>query len=74
MKSSPSALSMGWNDPDWNWGSSEGKAHDVAMKTRNKLDTPQKREKWLENCSEDLVDVEEMKMVCIFQNNVYNPA
>ena len=38
---------MGWSDPDWNWGSANGAAHDEAMKVRGALSTPEERSQFL---------------------------
>lgn len=62
-RSPASKLMMSWKDPQWNWGSAAGKAHDVAMTTRGKLRSKEERQKWLEALAVNSVDPEEMKMV-----------
>ena len=56
---------MSWSDPNWNWGSAVGKAHDVAITTRARLRTMEARKAWIEEIASggDDVDVEELKMV-----------
>jgi membrane associated rhomboid family serine protease len=45
-RSSPPRM-MGWSDPNWNWGSANGTAHDEAMKVRGALSTPEARNSFL---------------------------
>ena len=57
---------MGWSDKNWNWGSANGDAHDVAMITRQKFGTEADRSAYIKRlCETSLseVEVEELKMV-----------
>ena len=60
----PSAASivMGWDDPNWNWGSAIGTAHDEAMKVRAALATPEARKDFLFSVFAGQADQEEAKM------------
>lgn len=53
---------MSWSDPDWNWGSPFGKAHDCAALLRTKLSTVGAREGWVEAAVAGEVDLDEMKL------------
>ena len=54
---------MGWSDSGWNWGSAIGDAHNEAMRVRNKFSTPSSRTTFLQESSNDDVDIEEAKML-----------
>ena len=57
-----SCVSMGWSSPKWNWGSAVGEAHDVAMRVRSLLSTPEVRQGFLQKTASGEVDFEEAKM------------
>mmetsp|Transcript_44683 Transcript_44683/g.83433 ORF Transcript_44683/g.83433 Transcript_44683/m.83433 type:complete len:178 (-) Transcript_44683:8-541(-) len=52
----------GWADPDWNWGSPIGTAHNEAMALRERLASVRAREAWLQRLLAGEVDVEELKL------------
>jgi hypothetical protein len=53
----------GWADPDWNWGSAVGKAHDKAMDLRGRLNEGSGvRREWMGRLSDDGGMVEEGKL------------
>lgn len=53
-----------WSDPDWNWGSANGKAHDEALRLRAALSTPEERESFLTDVGMlDEEDWEDSKVV-----------
>jgi len=52
----------GWADPNWNWGSAVGDAHDLAMGVRSKLSTTDIRMAWLADLEDGNVDIEEFKL------------
>ena len=57
-----SSITMGWSDPNWNWGSAIGDAHDEAMKVRKALSTPEARVKFLQDTSSGAAGLDEAKM------------
>ena len=63
-------LMSGWKDPQWNWGSAIGKAHDLAMLVRTKLETKEERKRWIEALAVDAVGIEEMKLVIALRMQV----
>mmetsp|Transcript_16632 Transcript_16632/g.24444 ORF Transcript_16632/g.24444 Transcript_16632/m.24444 type:complete len:179 (-) Transcript_16632:112-648(-) len=52
----------GWSDPNWNWGSPFGTAHDLAMNLRSKLSSRDSRVIWLEKLLNHDIDMEEVKL------------
>eukprot|EP00419_Tripos_fusus_P076744 CAMPEP_0172889130 /NCGR_PEP_ID=MMETSP1075-20121228/138067_1 /TAXON_ID=2916 /ORGANISM="Ceratium fusus, Strain PA161109" /LENGTH=172 /DNA_ID=CAMNT_0013743119 /DNA_START=45 /DNA_END=563 /DNA_ORIENTATION=+ len=52
----------GWADSNWNWGSPNGEAHDLAMGLRRKLQTHFAREEWLQDLKAGKADIEELKL------------
>eukprot|EP00439_Symbiodinium_sp_Y106_P071690 s50_g12.t4 len=52
----------GWADPNWNWGSPIGTAHNEAMALRERLASGKEREAWLRRLLAGQVDVEELKL------------
>ena len=56
------SITMGWDDPNWNWGSAIGTAHDEAMKVRAALSTPEARKDFLFTVFAGQADPEEAKM------------
>uniref|UniRef100_A0A0G4HXH7 Uncharacterized protein n=1 Tax=Chromera velia CCMP2878 TaxID=1169474 RepID=A0A0G4HXH7_9ALVE len=53
----------GWSDPEWRWGSPVGKAHDLAMKLRGRLNRSRDvREEWIIELVEGRVSLEEAKL------------
>ena len=53
-----------WSDPEWNWGSANGKAHEAAARLRSSLSTPAQRESFLMDVGMmDPLDFEDSKIV-----------
>eukprot|EP00971_Amphidinium_carterae_P080454 1592083-Amphidinium_carterae.1 len=54
----------GWSDPDWNWGSPFGKAHDEAMALRARLRTEPTRKTWITAALQDksTISLDELKL------------
>jgi len=62
LASSPTKMS--WSDPDWNWGSANGKAHDEALRLRKALRLPEQRQAFLTGVGMmDPLDWEDSKIV-----------
>lgn len=57
-----SVIVMGWSDVGWNWGSANGDAHDVAMRVRSDLATPEARVKFLQDTSAGASSFDDAKM------------
>ena len=55
-------VSMGWKDPNWNWGSAVGTAHDAAMKIRSDLSTAEARKNFLFTVFAGTADPEDAKL------------
>jgi len=56
-------VKTGWADPEWNWGSAAGKAHDLAMELRGRLNKSEgARIEWLKELVDDEGKVEEAKL------------
>eukprot|EP00931_Biecheleriopsis_adriatica_P000645 TRINITY_DN100735_c0_g1_i1.p1 TRINITY_DN100735_c0_g1~~TRINITY_DN100735_c0_g1_i1.p1 ORF type:complete len:185 (-),score=34.79 TRINITY_DN100735_c0_g1_i1:27-581(-) len=55
-------LRRGWADPNWNWGSPFGDAHDLAMAIRRQLSSVEVRKAWLKDLTSGKVDVEDLKL------------
>ena len=53
---------MGWDEPDWNWGYANGKAHDEAMKVREALHSPESRKSFLFMVFSGMAPLETVKM------------
>ena len=54
---------MGWADPNWNWGSAIGEAHDLAQPLRARLNADAAaREAWIKRLAAGEVDIEEAKL------------
>ena len=54
---------MGWADPNWNWGSAIGEAHDLAQPLRARLNADAAaREAWIKRLAAGEVDLEEAKL------------
>ena len=53
---------MGWSDPDWNWGSANGAAHDAAARLRAALSSTESREAYLAAVSAGSASWEESKL------------
>eukprot|EP00930_Biecheleria_cincta_P043333 TRINITY_DN29773_c0_g1_i1.p1 TRINITY_DN29773_c0_g1~~TRINITY_DN29773_c0_g1_i1.p1 ORF type:complete len:188 (-),score=31.67 TRINITY_DN29773_c0_g1_i1:197-760(-) len=55
-------MCRGWADPNWNWGSPVGEAHDLAMQVRARLSSEEIRRAWLSDVVDGTVDVEDIKL------------
>jgi len=53
---------MGWSEPNWNWGSAIGDAHNEAMKVRRALATAEARVQFLQDTSKGEGNFEDAKM------------
>jgi hypothetical protein len=58
-------MSSSWSLPDWRWGYANGTAHDVAMRVRSALSTPQSRAGFLKSLRspDSAPPLDEVKMV-----------
>ena len=53
-----------WNDPEWQWGSAKGTAHEEALRLRASLTTPEQRSKFLTDVGMmDRADFDDSKVV-----------
>ena len=50
-------VTKGWGDPNWNWGSAIGEAHDLAGPLRQRLGTPDARIAWLREVLKDTTTI-----------------
>lgn len=58
-------MSYSWSSPGWRWGYANGAAHDVAMRVRSALSTPQARAGYLDSLrsSDGAPPLDDIKMV-----------
>eukprot|EP00613_Pedinella_sp_CCMP2098_P008977 CAMPEP_0171654656 /NCGR_PEP_ID=MMETSP0990-20121206/40367_1 /TAXON_ID=483369 /ORGANISM="non described non described, Strain CCMP2098" /LENGTH=158 /DNA_ID=CAMNT_0012234483 /DNA_START=99 /DNA_END=575 /DNA_ORIENTATION=+ len=62
MSSGNALSSTGWGTREWNWGYASGRAHDEAFAMRSRLSSPDQRREWLQECVNDSLGLEEVKL------------